>query len=134
MPALIRPTLAAIAGFAAIMLLAPLAASGSPGPVPAPAVPGNALPGPVVDPGTPAATMQLLKTVPDTVQDAHFSVPGQPDITLAWGAHGATKISFWTNPWNIPASYPLGDLNVRISFTNGDGQTGLIDYPVTIIP
>ncbi len=71
---------------------------------------------------------------PDNVADAHFSVPGQPNIVLAWSAHGATKIFFWTNPWNIPLTYPLGDVNVRVSFTNGDGKTAIFDYPITIIP
>ena len=91
MPTFTRTTLAAGAGIAAVVLLAPLSASGAPGTVPAPAVPGNALPGPIVDPGTPAATMQVLKTVPDTaipgstVTVSGTGLPAGKSVTLTWG-------------------------------------------------
>jgi hypothetical protein len=86
-----RTTLAALAGIAAIALLVPTAASGTPGPVPAPAVPGNALPGPIVDPGIPAANLQLLKTVPDTaiagstVTVSGTGLPSGRTLSLDWG-------------------------------------------------
>jgi hypothetical protein len=72
----------------------------------------------------------------DNVSNAHFSVPGQADILLNWGSHGATgnKVWFWTNFWNIPKDYPLGDTNVRVSLTTTDGKTGTLLYPITIIP
>jgi hypothetical protein len=91
MTTFIRTTLAAIAGMAAIAFLVPLAASGTPGPVPAPAVPGNALPGPIVDPGTPAANLQILKTVPDTavpgstVTVSGTGLPAGKSLSLDWG-------------------------------------------------
>jgi hypothetical protein len=53
-------------------------------------VPGNALPGPIVDPGTPAATMQVLKTVPDTaipgstVTVSGTGLPAGKTVTLTW--------------------------------------------------
>jgi hypothetical protein len=72
----------------------------------------------------------------DNVTDAHFTVPGVANILLNWGSHGATgnKVWFWTNFWNIPKDYPLGDTHVRVSFTTTAGKTGAIDYLITIIP
>jgi hypothetical protein len=72
----------------------------------------------------------------DNVTDAHFTLPGVANIPLNWGSHGATgnKVWFWTNFWNIPKDYPLGDTHVRISFTTTDGKTGISDYLITIIP
>jgi hypothetical protein len=72
----------------------------------------------------------------DNVTDAHFSVPGLANVVLNWGSHGATgnKVWFWTNFWNISKDYPLGDANVRVSFTTTDGTTGAVLYPITIIP
>ncbi len=45
----------------------------------------------------------------DNVSEAHFTVAGQPNVTLNWGAHGAVKVFFWTNAWHHPGLYPLGD-------------------------
>ncbi len=70
------------------------------------------------------------------VTDAHFSVAGVPNTVLNWGAHGPTgaKVYFWSNQWQIPASYPLGDTVIHLSFTTLGGKTGTLDYPITIIP
>jgi hypothetical protein len=70
----------------------------------------------------------------DNVSEAHFAVAGQPNVTLNWGSHGAEKVFFWTNAWQIPTSYPLGDLVVHISFKLTDGKVATLDYPITIIP
>jgi len=70
----------------------------------------------------------------DNVTEAHYTVPGQPNVTLNWGSHGAAKVFFWTNAWNIPATYPLGDAVVKISFTLTTGKVAALDYPITIIP
>ncbi len=72
----------------------------------------------------------------DTVKEAHFSIPGQPDITLNWGAHGATgaKVWFWTNFWNIPLAFPLGSTTVHVTFTLENGTVGTYDYDINIIP
>jgi hypothetical protein len=72
----------------------------------------------------------------DNVTNAHFSVPGQANVTLNWGSHGATgnKVWFWTNFWNIPKDYPLGDTTVRVIFTTVGGKTGTFNYQITIIP
>jgi hypothetical protein len=72
----------------------------------------------------------------DNVTDAHFSAAGLSNVTLNWGSHGATgnKVWFWTNFWNIPKDYPLGDVTVRVSFTTTAGKAGTLNYLITIIP
>jgi hypothetical protein len=72
----------------------------------------------------------------DNVKEAHFSIAGQPDITLNWGAHGATgaKVWFWTNFWNIPATFPLGATTVHVTYTLESGTVGTYDYDINIIP
>jgi hypothetical protein len=70
----------------------------------------------------------------DNVTEAHFTVAGVPNVTLNWGSHGTAKVFFWTNAWQIPADYPLGDLVVHISFTTTGGKAATLDYPITIVP
>src|SRR6188474_1769028 len=80
-------TLAALA-----LLVLPSVALAEAGPLAAPAIPGvAALPGPVVDPGKPAAEMKLLKTTPDialagaAVTITGSGLPADKDVTLTWG-------------------------------------------------
>jgi hypothetical protein len=84
--------------------------------------------------GVDMATGETLTT--ENVDEAHYSIPGIADIKLAWGAHGATtnRVWFWTNFWNIPADYPLGEVTVKVTFTTDAGKTGTYDYKITIIP
>ena len=72
----------------------------------------------------------------DNVTSANFSAAGLPNVTLNWGSHGATgnKVWFWTNFWNIPKDYPLGDVTVRVNFTTTTGKVGTHNYLITIIP
>jgi hypothetical protein len=70
----------------------------------------------------------------DNVSEAHFSVAGQPNVTLNWGGHGPQKVFIWTNFWNIPADYPLGSTVVHISFALTSGKTATLDYPIVINP
>jgi hypothetical protein len=72
----------------------------------------------------------------ENVKAAHFSISGQPDTVINWGAHGATgaKVWFWTNAWNIPATFPLGATTVHVTFTLEDGTVGTYDYDINIIP
>ncbi len=72
----------------------------------------------------------------DNVSDAHFSVPGQANLPLNWGAHGPAggKVWYWTNAWQIPLDYPLGDVNIHVSVTTIGGKVGTLDYPITIVP
>ena len=68
--------------------------------------------------------------------DAHFSIAGIPDTVLNWGSHGPTgaKVMFWSNAWNIPTTYPLGNVVVKVVFKTLSGATATFDYPITIIP
>lgn len=72
----------------------------------------------------------------ENVREAYYSVPGQPNVTLPWGPHGAAsnRVWFWAAAWNIPGDYPLGEATVRVVFTLESGKTGSFDYRVTIIP
>lgn len=84
--------------------------------------------------GTDLKTTDVLSI--DNVKDAHFSIAGQPNAAMAWGAHGATgaKVYFWSNFWLVPADFPLGETTVHVVFTTIDGKTGTFDYPINIIP
>ena len=84
--------------------------------------------------GTEMATGAVLSS--DNVKDAHFSVPGQADVTLNWGLHGAApnRVYFWTNFWNIPADFPLGEVTVHVVFNLESGKSGTYDHLITIIP
>jgi len=84
--------------------------------------------------GTDLSTGDLLTS--DNVKEAHFSVPGQPDVTLNWGLHGSAdnRVFFWTNALQIPADYALGQTTVHVVFTLESGKAGTFDYSITIIP
>jgi hypothetical protein len=84
--------------------------------------------------GTDLTTTDLLTS--DNVKEAHYSIPGQPDVPLTWGAHGATgaQVYFWSNFWIVPATFPLGETTVHVSFTTESGKTGSYDYTLNIIP
>jgi hypothetical protein len=84
--------------------------------------------------GTDESTGAILST--DNVSEAHFSIAGQPDVKLNWGAHGTagSQVYFWSAPWNIPAAYPLGDATVKVTYTLEGGKVGTYDYPITITP
>jgi hypothetical protein len=84
--------------------------------------------------GMDLKTGDVLST--DNVKEAHYSIAGQSNITLNWGAHGATgaKVWFWTNFWNIPATFPLGSTTVHVTFTLESGTVGTDDYDINIIP
>jgi hypothetical protein len=72
----------------------------------------------------------------DNVKGAHVSIAGQPDVTLNWGAHGATgaQVFFWSAPWIVPADYPLGQTTLHIVFTLENGKTATYDHVLNIIP
>jgi len=77
------------------------------------------------------AVLDMTNTV-----DAHFSVAGASDTVLNWGSHGPTgaKVMFWSNAWNIPTTYPLGNVVVKVAFKTLSGASATFDYPITIIP
>jgi hypothetical protein len=72
----------------------------------------------------------------DNVDSAKYSIAGQPDTTLNWGAHGATgaKVWFWSGAWNIPATFPLGTTTLTVSFKLLDGTTATYAYDINVIP
>ena len=84
--------------------------------------------------GSEMATGSVLST--ENVDTASFTVPGVAPVTLNWGAHGPTtgRIWFWSNAWNIPTTFPLGDTTIRVTFTLDSGKVGAFDYVITIIP
>ena len=85
--------------------------------------------------GTDMASGEILSS--ENVDTATFTPQGvAAPITLNWGAHGATsnRVWFWTNFWNIPSDYPLGDSVVRVSFKTDGGKVAAYDYQITIIP
>ena len=84
--------------------------------------------------GSVADTGAILNT--ENVKYAYVSVPGQPNLKLNWGAHGAqtNRVWFWTAAWVVPADYPLGSLKARIVFKTEANKFGLYDYDMTIIP
>src|SRR5829696_5223385 len=85
--------------------------------------------------GSDMATGDILSA--ENVDTATFTVPGvTAPVTLNWGAHGATtnRVWFWSNAWNIPSDYPLGDAVIRVTFKLDSGKVGTFDYSITIIP
>jgi len=84
--------------------------------------------------GTDLATTALLTS--DNVKEAHFSIAGQPDVTLNWGAHGTApnQVFFWSNAWIVPASFPLGETTIHVVFTLETGKTGSYDQVINVIP
>jgi len=84
--------------------------------------------------GVELASGGILSTA--NVKEAHWSIAGQPDLTMNWGAHGATdnRVWFWTAAWNIPVDYPLGDAVIKVTYATEAGKTATYDYGITIIP
>lgn len=80
--------------------------------------------------GTDLATTDVLSN--DNVNTAHFSIAGQPDVALNYGAHGA--LYFWANAWVIPASYPLGATTIHVVFNLEGGKSTSYDYSINVIP
>jgi len=80
--------------------------------------------------GTDLATGDVLTN--DNINGAHVSVAGMPDAPLNYGAHGV--VYFWSAPFNIPASYPLGATTIHVVFTTESGKTGTFDYSINVIP
>jgi len=84
--------------------------------------------------GTDLGTNDVLTS--DNVDTAHVSIAGVPDVTLNWGAHGTvgSQVYFWSAPWIIPASYPLGETTLHVVFNLESGKTATYDYTINVIP
>ena len=65
-----------------------------------------------------------------------MTFPGQPNLKMNWGAHGATsnRVWFWTTALIIPADFPLGDATAKIVFKTEEGTFGKSDYAFTVVP
>lgn len=99
-------TVTALAAFALIL---PAGALADPAVAPIPLLPGvAALPGPIVDPGTPAANMKLLTTAPDT------ALPGSTFTVAGSGL-----------PANKPVMLTFATANVDWQL---DARTDSVDY------
>jgi hypothetical protein len=76
------------------------------------------------------------------IQYAYVKIPGQPNLKLNYGPHGAVgnKVQFWSAAWAIPADYPLGVVAFRVVFKTEDGRFGTFVQPpfqsaqLTVIP
>ena len=84
--------------------------------------------------GSEAATGEVLST--ENVKYAYVKIPGQPNMKLNWGAHGATsnRVWFWTAAFQIPTDYPLGTATFRVVFKTESDKFGTYDHSVTIVP
>jgi hypothetical protein len=84
--------------------------------------------------GTDLSTSDVLSS--DNVSEAHFSIAGQPDTKMNWGAHGTagSQVFFWTNALIVPQTFPLGESTVHVAFTLESGKTGSYDYVINVIP
>ena len=84
--------------------------------------------------GSEAETGAILSS--ENVKYAYVKIPGQPNLKLNWGSHGAAtnKVWFWSNAWIIPADYPLGALTARIVFKTESNTFGFYDHEMTINP
>jgi len=72
----------------------------------------------------------------DNVDTATYSIPGQATAPVTYGAHGAVgnKVFFWSAPWIVPPTFPLGDVTILVAFKTDAGKTGTFAYPITVIP
>jgi hypothetical protein len=84
--------------------------------------------------GTELSTKDVLST--DNVASAHFSIAGQPDVTLNYGPHGTvgSQVFFWANAWIVPATYPMGETTIHVVFNLESGKTAKYDYTINVIP
>jgi hypothetical protein len=84
--------------------------------------------------GTELSTKDVLST--ENVASAHFSIAGQPDVTLNYGPHGTvgSQVFFWANAWIVPATYPMGETTIHVVFNLESGKTAKYDYTINIIP
>jgi hypothetical protein len=79
---------------------------------------------------------------PLEVKYVYIKIPGQPNLGLTFGPHGAAgnRVNFWSAAWAIPADYPLGVVPFRIVVKTEDGRFGIYRQPavegsqLTVIP
>ena len=84
--------------------------------------------------GSEAAKGDILSS--ENVKYAYVKIPGQPNLKLNWGAHGAptNRVWFWSNAWIVPKNYPLGTAATQIVFKTESNKFGRFDYELQIVP
>lgn len=84
--------------------------------------------------GSEAATGDILST--ENVKYAYVKIPGQPNLKLNWGPHGAAtnRVWFWTAAWIVPKGYPLGTAMTQVVFKTESNTFGRYDYELQIVP
>jgi hypothetical protein len=83
-----------------------------------------------------------LAVTPLDVKYIYVKIPGQPNLGLNYGPHGApsNRVNFWSGAWAIPAAYPLGVVPFKIIVKTQDGRFGTYRQPavdgsqLTVIP
>lgn len=72
----------------------------------------------------------------ENVKYAYVKIPGQPNLKLNWGPHGAAsnRIWFWAAAWNPPADYPLGQVTFKVVFKTEADEFGTTDLVANIVP
>jgi hypothetical protein len=73
----------------------------------------------------------------ENIDTATVTLPGvATPLTLNYGSHGPTggKVWFWSAPWIVTPSFPLGDFTATVTFKTDSGKTGTFDYAITIVP
>ena len=77
--------------------------------------------------GTETETGDTLST--ENVTYAYVSIPGQPNLRLNWGPHGAAsnRVWFWTAAFDVPADYPLGVMAFRVVFKTESNKFGIYE-------
>jgi hypothetical protein len=70
---------------------------------------------------------------PLDVKYVYAKIPGQPNLGLNFGPHGAAanRVNFWSAAWAIPADYPLGVVPFKIVLKTEDGRFGIYRQPAT---
>ena len=68
---------------------------------------------------------------PLEVKYVYIKIPGQPNLAMNWGPHGAVgnRVNFWSAAWAIPADYPMGAVPFRIVVKTEDGRFGIFRQP-----
>ena len=84
--------------------------------------------------GSEAATGDVLSS--ENVKYAYVKIPGQANLKLNWGGHGAApnRVWFWANAWIIPKNYPLGSALTQIVIKTENNTFGRLDYELQIVP
>ena len=70
-----------------------------------------------------------LILAPTNVKYAYVKIPGQPNLKLTFGKHGAKPDSpwFWTAAWDVAPDYPLGVVAFQVVFKTQLNKFGIFD-------